>query len=192
MTRLDPTDLDRLVDGELPPQARRDLIRRVELHPDGWRRLALAFLEAQAFAEASADRPPAPISLPFPRRPRRRLALAASLLGLAFVTGWGLRARLGTDRGVSPMMSRSADPVVPPEPRTMPTPAPVTPPDSVDGPTELASAGETLTPYVKAAWAREGYQIDSRQQTLSINFDGQALAIPVAATRVRFVGRPVD
>src|SRR5437660_1111223 len=40
--------LDRLVDGELPDAERRKLLLKFEKEPDGWRRCALAFLEAQA------------------------------------------------------------------------------------------------------------------------------------------------
>ena len=41
--------LDRLVDGELPPAEYRSLLASLEDQPDGWRRCATAFLEAQAF-----------------------------------------------------------------------------------------------------------------------------------------------
>jgi hypothetical protein len=41
--------LDRLVDGELNEQQRRALLLRLENQHDGWRRCALAFLEAQAW-----------------------------------------------------------------------------------------------------------------------------------------------
>jgi len=49
---LTPDDvrmLDRLVDGELNETERRKLLLRLEHSPDGWRRCALAFLEAQAW-----------------------------------------------------------------------------------------------------------------------------------------------
>ncbi len=42
-------ELDRLVDGELDEQAYRDVLRKLEMEPDGWRRCALAFLERQAW-----------------------------------------------------------------------------------------------------------------------------------------------
>jgi len=42
-------ELDRLVDGELSPAAYREMLRRLEQLPDGWRRCALAFLQAQAW-----------------------------------------------------------------------------------------------------------------------------------------------
>jgi len=44
--------LDRLVDGEIDESQRRALLARLEGAPEGWRRCALAFLEAQAWREA--------------------------------------------------------------------------------------------------------------------------------------------
>ncbi len=44
--------MDRLVDGEVAEPERRALLSRLEQMPDGWRRCALAFLEAQAWREA--------------------------------------------------------------------------------------------------------------------------------------------
>ncbi|MBX9788718.1 MAG: hypothetical protein K2Y37_07355 [Pirellulales bacterium] len=43
--------LDRLVDGELSPEARRELLQRLEQESGGWRRCALAFLESQSWGE---------------------------------------------------------------------------------------------------------------------------------------------
>src|ERR1017187_5596583 len=40
---------DLLVDGELSETDRRDLLLELEHEPDGWRRCALAFLEAQCW-----------------------------------------------------------------------------------------------------------------------------------------------
>ena len=40
---------DRLVDGELTADERRALLASLDSRPDGWRRCALAFLEAQAW-----------------------------------------------------------------------------------------------------------------------------------------------
>jgi hypothetical protein len=48
----DPFLLDKLVDGELAPAERRQLLMELENQPDGWRRCALAFLESQAFCDA--------------------------------------------------------------------------------------------------------------------------------------------
>ena len=43
--------LDRLIDDELTPEARRDLLLRLEHETGGWRRCALAFLEAQSWGQ---------------------------------------------------------------------------------------------------------------------------------------------
>ncbi|MCE9603604.1 MAG: hypothetical protein K8U03_01735 [Planctomycetia bacterium] len=49
LTPEDQRTLDRLVDGELNEGERRAILLRLEHSPDGWRRCALAFLEAQAW-----------------------------------------------------------------------------------------------------------------------------------------------
>jgi hypothetical protein len=43
---------DRLVDGELSPGERRQLLASLDDQPDGWRRCALSFLEAQSWRES--------------------------------------------------------------------------------------------------------------------------------------------
>src|SRR5262245_66209563 len=43
--------IDRLVDGELTGDERRQLLESFDKHPEGWRRCALAFLEAQSWRE---------------------------------------------------------------------------------------------------------------------------------------------
>jgi hypothetical protein len=53
---------DRLVDGELSSDERRDLLQSLDAAPGGWRRCALAFLEAQSWGEGMRRivREPAP------------------------------------------------------------------------------------------------------------------------------------
>src|SRR5262245_34529426 len=46
---IDQRLLDRLVDGELDVAGRRELLKALDDQPGGWRRCALAFLEAQAW-----------------------------------------------------------------------------------------------------------------------------------------------
>jgi hypothetical protein len=46
----DEAVFDRLVDGELSLEETRTLLRSLDQRPDGWRRCALAFLEAQAWS----------------------------------------------------------------------------------------------------------------------------------------------
>jgi hypothetical protein len=94
----DPVEalIDRLVEGELDGPARRALLLDLDARSDGWRRLALAFLEAQAWREALgglAREHPEPAGQP-PRRPGRWpvvrpwLARAAAFL-VVFGLGWG-------------------------------------------------------------------------------------------------------
>lgn len=47
----DGAQFDRLVDGELTGDQRRLLLESLDARPDGWRRCALAFLEAQSWRE---------------------------------------------------------------------------------------------------------------------------------------------
>jgi hypothetical protein len=53
--RADDDLLDLLVDDELGEAQRRDVLAWCEREPDGWRRCALAFLEAQSWAQALRD-----------------------------------------------------------------------------------------------------------------------------------------
>jgi hypothetical protein len=104
--------IDRLVDGGLTPAQLRLAIDELDRAPDGWRRCALAFLEAQCWSESFrhldqtvangygplaagsfGDRPAISVSSPIPiaSPPRRRwigVALAAGVSLVAFSLGW--------------------------------------------------------------------------------------------------------
>jgi hypothetical protein len=98
--------LDRLVDGELTGSERRQLLESFDKRPEGWRRCALAFLEAQSWreelgqvargqaSETSVSKSPAPSVTPSRKSNWSSvviwLAMAACLL-LAF--GLGLMQR---------------------------------------------------------------------------------------------------
>lgn len=103
--------LDLLVDGELDEAQRRELLAWCEREPDGWRRCALAFLEAQSWskvlgdladarapqeAEPATREPVVPARLSRPQSFWNRrnwgtmLAMAASVV-LAFTLGLQLR-----------------------------------------------------------------------------------------------------
>jgi|GEM_PF-6761878 len=55
MAGLNDYQLQQLVDGELDHESRREVLQACQQEPDGWRRCALAFLEAQVFEEALRD-----------------------------------------------------------------------------------------------------------------------------------------
>lgn len=93
---------DRLADGELSTEERRALLSSLDDQPDGWRRCALALLEAQTWrqqfqclvhdeAPPQAERVAAALPMQLPARPERWFTLAAGLL-LAFGLGWSYRA----------------------------------------------------------------------------------------------------
>lgn len=104
---MDPnTEIDLLADGELDPDRRRALLARLESSPAGWRRLALAFVEAQVVRESVRALAPAasgvatqaalPPAKPAPRPGRGHAwwALAASAL-LSFGLGVATRGLPG-------------------------------------------------------------------------------------------------
>ena len=77
---------DLLVDGELKESARRELLSRLDDEPGGWRRCALAFLEAQSWRQEFGAIVAAPSAELSPSRPASRLRLggpAGTLLAMA-------------------------------------------------------------------------------------------------------------
>lgn len=99
----DAAMLDRLVDGELNDRQYRELLLRLDNQPDGWRRCALAFLEAQAWRremrmlrveedheEARADEVRAPAR-------RRRFAEWSLAVAAGFLIAWSLGPLLPRD-----------------------------------------------------------------------------------------------
>jgi hypothetical protein len=105
MSGHDHNSFDKLVDGELSASERRELLTALDSQPDGWRRCALAFLEAQAWRQemggllehGAVTRPTArttavPSDTRAPGRDRGVfwLTVAASLF-IAFTLGLALR-----------------------------------------------------------------------------------------------------
>ena len=87
--------LDLLVDGELDENDRRELLRGLDREPDGWRRCAMAFLEAQTWKQALGAIVP-------PRRTSRRRApaprsrpIGSGALEIALADGGQLPRRPG-------------------------------------------------------------------------------------------------
>jgi hypothetical protein len=107
--------VDRLVDGELGEQERREFLARLDQEPGGWRRCTLAFLEAQCWKETfgpiarqgtSSEPPPTtvrPARSPWSGRLQTVLAMAASFL-LVFWVG----SHLPHARPVSPVAGGGA------------------------------------------------------------------------------------
>jgi anti-sigma factor RsiW len=207
---FDTTEIDRLVDGELDPAAYRDLLRRLDASPDGWRCCALAFLEAQQWARAARTwtrelaPEPAPDSFSPPRQPERvprgvvrkpilrQRMRAAALLGIAFLAGFALRDRMArpTARDAGSFASGGSSAPLAPSGTSLP---PSVRPQPVSG-REVAALSQEPPPqlpeYIKAQWDRLGYQIEPGRQLISVEENGRRETFPVETYRVRYVGRP--
>jgi anti-sigma factor RsiW len=191
--------IDRLVDGELTDRDRRALLVRLETEPEGWRRCALAFLEAQnwreAFAPLAAPTPfidrPAVVPVGKDRKPSRwrsvaRLTALAASLALTFALGWTLHGTQAT--------TASGDPVTRVE-QSVPTPHAETPrPESNHLVTSDATPPQSnvrlaaLAPVVKQ-WEQRGYQAETETRLVSLKLkDGRTVDVPVHEVRLRYVG----
>jgi len=149
--------IDQMVDGGMTPDELRKCIARLDAATEGWRRCALAFLEAQSWADAfrSMDEPIpenvpgtppysalrsfntlSPVPITPVRAPRRRLiaaALAAGIASIAFSLGWlshGVRMHSDVERSAPDALAGDSK-----------TPKPQ--PDEVS---QVASPSETLQP----------------------------------------------
>lgn len=100
-TIIDNATLDKLVDGELSGDDRREVLLALEKQEQGWRSCALAFLEAQSWGQnfqQIIDTPATSTEIDPQRRGRHWLqpvwlSLAAGLL-VAFTLGWLARPLL--------------------------------------------------------------------------------------------------
>jgi anti-sigma factor RsiW len=187
--------IDRLVDGELTDRDRHALLVRLETEPEGWRRCALAFLEAQSWRESLA-----PLATPTPVlagpahppnrkdrgarpwRPVARLTALAASLVLTFALGWASHGSPATSSPEDEIARREGSVPAPPQPE----------PDRLalpEGPT-LSSAERVaaLAPVVKQ-WEQRGYQAETQTRLVSLKLrDGRKVDVPVHEVRLRYVG----
>jgi hypothetical protein len=192
--------IDRLVDGELPEVERRALLLQLETEPGGWRRCALAFLEAQTWREAfgpladpvpDAVRtlPAVPIHQgrrPSSWRPVARLAGLAAGLAAAFALGWAWRGRPVETAPDAPGAQGVAS--VPAAPSQPPQPAPIDLPTREARPSRPAEQPAPLEQVVQRLEQR-GYQAETQKRLISMELkDGRKIDVPVREVRVRYVG----
>jgi len=109
---IDERLLDRLVDGELDAAGRRELMKALDDQPGGWRRCALAFLEAQAWRSDLRGAVLGSLSVPTPATTAiggskswavgfSQAGMIAAALIVAFGAGWLIRPGDGR-RSVDP------------------------------------------------------------------------------------------
>jgi hypothetical protein len=177
MNAMIERDIDRLVDGELTESERRDLLLRLDLESQGWRRCALAFLEAQCLRAALVEPAPTPISRsivnpsvrPIWKTSARRTALAASV-ALAFLLGWNAHDAK-PERAQAPPLEPLLE-----APRMAKQPAnPISPVAFVD-------------PVVERLQQR-GFSAEKESRLVPVELaDGRRVAMPVQVVRLQYVG----
>jgi hypothetical protein len=193
--------IDRLVDRELSDQERRELLLRLEAAPDGWRRCALAFLEAQSWREAfhplaaptspafqaQPDRTPARQgSRRRPWRPVARLAGLAAGLAAAFALGWAWGGR--AMEIAPPGLVAHRESWVPEAARQPLSPPSIDVPLRESRPSRPAEQPSLLDPVVKRLEQR-GYRSETQTWLLPMELnDGRKIDVPVREVRLRYVG----
>jgi anti-sigma factor RsiW len=213
-----PTDdeilFDRLVDGELSADERRRLLASLDERPDGWRRCALAFLEAQAwkrqfgqFVSESGIEKPSPASVDRPTRRRYHIGLPALAASLLVAFGLGLTVHEGMLSPVAPdpaaqVAATQAPPAGSSQPnrrdgdvvtfwvrdeatgRAQPLRVPL-----VDARTLDSQLGLEFQPALPAAvrdqLKAEGYDVQSKRRYAPFWMDsGRSMVVPVEDTRI--------
>jgi anti-sigma factor RsiW len=175
--------IDLLLDGELPAEERRALLLRLDATADGWKRCALAFLEAQAWREAfqqpACEVLPKPIAAIRPRAHKFPPWLArAAVVMAAFGLGWA--ARIPRGEAAKPSVASVPVPLISKD-KAAPNPSRV--------PAGSLPPRSAPTGYVQGLLEREGYRIEhSRILVPGATKDGRRIAVPVDRVRVRFVG----
>jgi hypothetical protein len=175
---LDPL-LDRLADGECDGEERRQLLLRLEAEPDGWRRCALSFLEAQEWRGACGVITRAAVdtaTVAAKKTTQRRsavawaLGLAAGLL-VAFASGWLVRHRFADDAPLGAVQEVA---------RSAPLPAENERPEAV-------KADPPVDPVVRH-WEERGFVVERQQRVIGVQLrDGRKVQVPVQEVRLRDV-----
>ncbi|MBN1394571.1 MAG: hypothetical protein JW959_06080 [Pirellulales bacterium] len=209
----DGARFDRLVDGQLSEQERRDLLASLDDKPGGWRHCALAFLEAQCWKQAFGATAPESESVaastvetqprpsPWPGRVATVLAMAASFL-LALWVGWQVQqhraGRFAEDGGAI----AARDGIAAPESATPQKPwrmvnvnapgrsldLPAVERDKIDK-NWLQNVPQAIPQRVREALARTGHDVKQRRELVPVSLDdGRKLIMPVDQVDVHYVG----
>jgi hypothetical protein len=195
---IDEQLIDRLVDGELPNPARRDLLLRFETEPDGWRHCALAFLEAQTWRSSldsiSTSVQAMPHSLPardgpkhgsHPRLSVARLTALAAALAIAFAMGWESNARQAEHPAGRAMASVQTPELIANQQRLPEAPM-GSGVKSVQS-TEAPEAPTLLDPLIKK-WEQRGYRAEWQKRLISMELrDGRKIDVPIREYELQYI-----
>ena len=176
---VDDRLLDRLVDDELDGPQRAELLAALDAEAGGWRRCAVAFLEAQAWERAlrntQTDRTVPATQLPRLRLPvpLRFTGIAAAVL-VAFLTGFVARGTSTPDRETHVTAPASPLALAPADPANQ----------------SAATLPPTIPDYVRRQLEREGYEVQGDRKVVSVALrDGRQMTLPVETYKYRFVGQ---
>jgi hypothetical protein len=194
--RLDDRVLDRLVDGELDDAERGQALRALDAEPDGWRRCATAFLEAQCWRTALTTESAAESSRTAAAvvRPRwtgfGRLGAIAAAIAVAFLTGFLARGVSGRNDDVArgrPDGQQARAAYASSAAGTQP--APLAPAPDPNASQELLRQPSALPEYVRRQLERQGYEVKGDRKLMSVALkDGRQVTVPVETFKYRFVG----
>jgi anti-sigma factor RsiW len=191
--------IDRLVDGELPDRECRELLLRLETEPNGWRRCAMAFLEAQNWRAAfgpladTARTVPRPAIAPAGRTSKRsawlqvaRFAALAAALVAAVALGWSLHGGHAQSVSDAANASTNASGIAGASASLQSAQSKLAASESQ--PADGMEMPASLDPMVKH-WERRGYRAESQQRLMSMELqDGRRLKVPIREVRLQYIG----
>jgi hypothetical protein len=216
-TTLDDSRFDRLVDGELSDEERRGLLSKLDDQPDGWRRCALAFLEAQSWKQTfqmiPRSEPQASVvrEMPKPHVHPHRLpwknhlgtfaAMAASFLMVFYIGSLLLRTSGDRIGGWSQVAQTRPIPtthsgngthpwhiVTVAAPVGSPVRVPAVERENID-PNWLQHLPPAIPDDVMQAFHRTGHQVQQQRELVPVPLqDGRQLVVPVDQVNVHYVG----
>jgi hypothetical protein len=180
---IDQATLDRLVDGELDEATRASLLRALEREPDGWKRCALAFLEAQAWGAAVHTSLVASATTRAPARGaflRPLLGIAAAVV-VSFSAGFVLKSYSAQHPGAGGSMAAAVE-----RPQAAP-------PARALGHVDPQRAPAPPVPeYFRLQMERQGYEVKGDRKVVAIGLDnGRKVTVPVDTLSYRFVGQRI-
>jgi hypothetical protein len=198
---MNDAELDRMVDGELSPRQQRELLGRLEDEPGGWRRLALAFVEARAWrtelaglAQATGHlvNGPRPSADPARGLTWRRMLTIAAGLAIAFGLGFLFRHPPARTLDQNPIAAPPTPPAIERELVRMvgdgTVDLPVVEATQVS-PDWVRSRPSLVPPSVRHELESSGHRIEQRRVFLPLILEnGQPAVVPIDEAEVQFVG----
>jgi hypothetical protein len=208
--------IDRLVSGDLPEPDRRSLLAWLDEEPARWRACALAFLEAQAWEQATGREGEAPAE-PWVQGSGFRAPEGRSNAGIAWAQWLAIAGLILVAFGAGAASAWSWLPVPEPVPQfAQPQPlAPLRPSGPllatvsvrtnldprlqaklalpVDPDTVSSEPAASISEYERKQWERRGYDLIEETRYLPAKMpDGRSVMVPVTKVRMKYKGTPVS